>query len=162
MNQRLLIARVARALLFAAVILLTANGSSSAQQSDIDSIKGAIEAFHAALGTLDVSKMDPLWAHDAGVILINPRDKAISIGWDAVRKNWEATFNNYSALKVTQTDGPHVRVNGDMAWSAGTALAALTPRTGAAVNAPTFEADVFQRSGGQWLLVSHAAWRIPK
>ena len=107
-------------------------------------------------------KMDPLWAHDAYVILINPQDKSISIGWDAVKKNWESTFNSDSELKVTQADGPHIHVNGNVAWSTGIANAVVKPKVGDAVNARTYEADVFQKSGTQWLLVSHAAWRVPK
>jgi ketosteroid isomerase-like protein len=143
-------------------VLLAVNGKSYAQQSEVNNVKAAVEAFHAALGTLDVSKMDPLWAHDAYVTLINPRDKSISVGWDAVKKNWEATFDADSELKVSQADGPHIHIDGNVAWSTGMANAALKLKAGNAVNAPTFEATVFQKRGSQWLLVSHAAWRVPQ
>ena len=35
----------------------------------------------------DIAKMEPLWVHDANVMLINPRDKAVSIGWDQATGN---------------------------------------------------------------------------
>ena len=68
--------------------------------------------------------MEPLWAHDADVMLVNPADKSISVGWDAARKDWEAQFAFLSDLKVTQADGPHIAVKGDVAWSTGIANAA--------------------------------------
>ena len=153
-NRRTTFTLVARALLLSAVVLLGGNGTSYAQQSDIDSVKAAVDAYHAALGSLDMSKMDPLWAHDAYVTLINPQSKSISVGWDAVRKNWEATFNSDSELKVTQADGPHIHVNGNAAWSTGIANAVVKPKAGNAVTAPTYETDVFEKRGSQWLLVS--------
>lgn len=162
MNRRTTITLITRALLLSVVVLLAGNAKSYAQQADVGSVKAAVEAFHAALGTLDAAKMDPLWAHDAYVTSINPRDKSISVGWDAVRKNWEAIFNLDSELKVTQTDGPHIHVDGNVAWSTGMVNAALKLKAGSAVNAPTFEAAVFEKRGSQWLLVSHAAWRVPQ
>ena len=65
--------------------------------------------------------MEPLWAHETKVILINPADKSISVGWDAVKKDWQAQFNFLSELKVTQTDGPYISVKGDVARAAGIA-----------------------------------------
>jgi hypothetical protein len=42
--------------------LLAGNGNSYLQQAGIDSVKAAVAACRAALGSLDPSKMDPLWA----------------------------------------------------------------------------------------------------
>jgi hypothetical protein len=57
-----------------------------------------------AIGPLDMSKMDPLSAHDACVTAIQPRDKSISVGWDAVKKGWETLPNVWSELKITRMD----------------------------------------------------------
>src|ERR1700680_2958918 len=136
---------------------LTPTAFAQQQQSDIDAVKAAVAAYHAAIGTLDISKMEPLWAHDANVMLINPRDKSIAIGWDAVKKDWETNWSNYSELKVTQADGPHVQVKGDVAWSTGIANAVVKMKAGETINAPTFETDVFEKRGNHWLLVWHTA-----
>jgi hypothetical protein len=45
---------------------------------------------------------------------IEPTDKATSLGWVAVTKNLEAEFNALSELKITQVDGPHIQVKGDV------------------------------------------------
>jgi len=162
MNRRTTVALIARAMLLSVVVLLWGNGKSCAQQADIDSVKAVVAAYHAAIGSLDMSKMDPLWAHDAYVMAIQPSEKSISVGWDAVKKGWETLPNFWSELKVTQADGPHIHVDGNVAWSMGIANAVGKTKAGAAVNAPTFEADVFEKRGSQWLLASHAAWRVPQ
>jgi ketosteroid isomerase-like protein len=150
---------IARALLFSVVVLLVGDGTSFAQEADI---KAAINAFHAALGSLDLSKMEPLWAHDAGVISIQPRDKSISVGWDAVKKDWENTFGRTSELKVTEIAGPYIQVRGDVAWATGIEEAVVQTKTDQTFTAPTYDTMVFERRGGQWLLVSQIALRVPK
>jgi ketosteroid isomerase-like protein len=138
-------------------------GDASAQQSDTDKIKATNEAFHAALNALDVNKMADVWAHDAYVTLINPRDKAISIGWDAVKKNWETVAAFWSELKTTPLrDGPHIQTNGTVAWLTAIADTSGKTKTGTVVsNAPTFETQVMEKRGDQWLIVAHSAWRVP-
>ncbi len=162
MNRRLTIS-LAAGLFAAGLAAFAATGTSRAGQSDEDAVKAVVEAYHAALGTLDVTKMDGLWAHDGYVTSIQPRDKAVSVGWDAVRLGWERTFAFWSELKVTISDGPHIHVNGGVAWSDGVAMVNGKSKAGdQVVDAPTFEADVLEKRGDAWLLVSHSAWRAPK
>jgi ketosteroid isomerase-like protein len=136
-------------------------GAAVAQQSESDKVKAALEGFSAALSALDVGKMDAVWAHEADATLLNPRDNKISVGWDAIRKNWEATFAIWSDLKVTRLGGP-IRISGNVAWATSTADVVGKSKAGAAVNAPTFEMDVLEKRGDRWLLVSHSAWRVPQ
>ena len=86
MKQRVTVTSIGRALLLSVVVLLAGNATSYAQQSEIDSIKAAVAAYHAALGSLDISKMERLWVRDSYVTAIQPRDKSISVGWDARRE----------------------------------------------------------------------------
>jgi ketosteroid isomerase-like protein len=153
---------IARVALFSLLLLLAGNVSSYAQQSAVDQVKAAIDAFHAALGSLDVAKMAPLWVHEASVVLVNPRDKTIAVGWPAVSKDWEATFAANAALTVTQAAGPYVHVAGNIAWSIGIANAVIKLKSGQTINAPTYETDIFENRGGRWLLVSHVALRVPR
>jgi ketosteroid isomerase-like protein len=159
MNPRNSVILIVRALLFSFIVALAGGSKSYAQEADI---KAAVDGYHAALGSLDVSKMEPLWAHDASVILINPADRSISVGWDAVKKGWEAQFNFLSDLKVTQADGPHVSVKDDVAWATGIVNAVAKSKTGADVGGLVYESDVFEKREGRWLLVSHTALAVPK
>ena len=161
MNRRLMISLVA-GLFGAGLALLAAGGITRADQSDADKIKAVIESYHTAISALDIAKMDGLWAHDDTVMSIQPRDKAVSIGWDAVRKAWEATFAFWSELKVTQSDGPHIHIDGSVAWTDGMATVKGKSKAGDQIDAPTFESDVLEKRGDAWLLVSHNAWRVAK
>ena len=62
MNALNSVTLIVRALLFSFVVVLAGGSKSNAQEADI---KAAVDAYHAALGLLDLSKMEPLWAHDA-------------------------------------------------------------------------------------------------
>ena len=135
----------------------------SAQQSDSDTVKARSDAFHAALGTLDIGKVEEIWAHDANVITINRRDKAVSVGWDAVRQSYKATFDFWSELIVTQKDELHIRVNGSVAWTAGITTATGKTKTGNTIaDAQNFENCVLEKRNGRWVLVSRSVWRVPQ
>ena len=74
-------------------------------QTDASAVKDSISKVHAAISSLDISKMEPLWFHNVYVILVNPRDKSVSVGWDDVKKNWENAFDFWSRIKVTANCG---------------------------------------------------------
>jgi ketosteroid isomerase-like protein len=135
--------------------------SARAQQSDADAVKAAVDTYNAAISARDAKAMDALWAHEPDAILVNPRDKTITVGWDAIKQNWDTVFGSWSSLKVTRTTGT-VRVNGGIAWATSLAEVVGTAKDGTALDAPTFESDVFVKRGDRWLLVSHSAWRVPK
>jgi len=158
MNQRKKLTMSAIAALGAALIA----GGVFAQQSSVDAVKAVNASLHAAPDALDIGKIETVWAHESYVTLINPRDKGISIGWPAVKSNWEGSFKDYAELKLTQLDGPHIHVNGDAAWSTGLVQADVKMKDGNAVSSNVFETDVYEKQGGQWKLVSHAALRATK
>ena len=79
-------ARATLSLLLLAAGLLAGGAGNAQQPSEADKVKATLDAFHAALSALDMRKMEEVWAHDGDVIYIGPRDKVITVGWDAVRK----------------------------------------------------------------------------
>ena len=86
--------------------------------------------------------------------------KSVSVGWDDVKKNWENAFTFWSRIKVTQTAGPYVRVDGNVAWSTGLTNTNAKAKNGTSLNLPTFESDVLRKDGdGEWKLEAHSAWR---
>jgi ketosteroid isomerase-like protein len=160
MNRRSLVYLVSA--LLGAVTLAVAN-IAAAQQPDIDGVKATIAGFHAALGTLDIGRVGEFWAHDANVMTINPRDKSISVGWEAVRKSYAATFAFWTELTVTQKDEPYIRVNGAVAWADGITMAAGKPKSGDPIaGVPNFETCVLEKRDGRWLLVARSVWRVPQ
>jgi len=142
----------------AAFVAALAFASTSYAQSDTDAVKAAVDAYHAALLSLDAAKLAPLWAHDGDVMVINPADGNVSVGWEAVKNSWEGDLNKMSELTLTQSEGPHIQVRGDVAWATGMLIAAAKMKGGGGGSGPLFESDIFERRNGSWLLVSHAAW----
>src|SRR5262249_31758994 len=156
--------RRTRLALAVGVALLADNGLVHAQQSDADKIKATIDGFYAALSALDIRKMDDVWAHDSYVTVINPRDRTVTVGWDAVRKTFETeVFPFWSELKVTGRDFSHIHINGGVAWTNGISVVSGTSKaTGVSVNSPTFETGIFEKRGDGWVIVSWSAWRVPQ
>jgi ketosteroid isomerase-like protein len=124
-------------------------------------VKATIDEFHAALTALDLAKMDAVWAHDDRVMDKEPVAKTVTLGWEATRKNFEGLFGATAELKVTQAEGPHIQVQGDVAWAMGVAFAGQKLKTGQVFGLAVFEADVFKKQDGRWLYVSHATSVLP-
>ena len=138
----------------------TSYAQEQGNQTDASAVKDTIAKVHAAISSLDISKMEPLWSHNAYVMLVNPKNTRVSVGWDDVKKNWENAFNFWSHIKVTQTAGPYVRVDGNVAWSTGLTNTNAKAKNGTSLNLPTFESDVLRKdSDGEWKLEAHSAWR---
>jgi len=146
-----------------AAATLTVGSRSNAQQADADGVRSTIDRFHAALGTLDVRKVDEFWVHDGEVVTINPRDKTFAVGWDAVRQSYQETFGFWSELAVAQKDAAHIRVNGAVAWVEGITVANGKLKSGQAITGVlNFETCVLEKRDGRWLLVSRSVWRVPQ
>ena len=153
MNRQTLSRVIAATLLGVAVLM----GGGKSYASDADDVKATIDKFHAALTALDIAKMDAVWAHDDRVMLKEPPDKTVTLGWEGTRKHFEDLGGATAELKVTQGEGPHIQVQGDTAWAMGVAASEGKLKTGQVFGGPVFEADVFKKQDGRWLYVSHAA-----
>src|SRR5436309_14249235 len=82
--------------------------------SNLTEIEQANAHFYQAFETLDLARMDLVWAHDEHVKCVHP-GWPILIGWDAVRSSWESIFENTAEMRFTLSD---VRASacGDLAW----------------------------------------------
>ena len=159
MKRQALLRATAATLLGVAVLV----GGGKSYASDADDVKATIDGFHAALMALDIAKMDAVWAHDDRVMDKEPvaRGNAVTLGWEATRNNFEGLFGATAELKLTQTEGPHIQVQGDVAWAMGVVFGGQTLKTGQVFGLAVFEADVFRKQDGRWLYVSHATSLLP-
>jgi ketosteroid isomerase-like protein len=130
--------------------------------SDADDVKAAVDAYHAAIASLDLGKIEAAWAHDDTVIDKEPSSKTITVGWEGTKKNYEGTIAAVAELSIAQVEGPHIQVQGDLAWSAGTAKSDAKLKTGQPAGGVILESDVFKKQDGHWLLVSHVTSVMPK
>lgn len=148
----------ARRIFLTAALAATAGPVYSQGASDLAGVATAAQAFYAALSQRDLAAMERVWAVAGPVFLINPRDKTPTIGWNAVKENWNSAFSFWTDLKVTPHD-MQVRVNGDSAAVTNTALVEGHTKDGKAASFTALNTQVFERKGGAWLLVSHHSSR---
>lgn len=161
-NRRVILAAGLVSLL-AAIALIVDDGNGNAQQrSDSEEVNAAIDAFHAALANLDMGKMQDVWAHEPNAVLINPRDKAPSIGWDAVKKDWQdGVFAFWEVLKLSPTQAPQIHIEGAMAQVTGVVDVDGKNKSGQPLRFTIVETQVYEKRGDRWLMVSHHASRLP-
>jgi ketosteroid isomerase-like protein len=150
--------------LFVGVALLAVDGIGYAQQrSDSDNVNAAVNAFHAALSNLDIGKMQNVWAQEPYVVLINPRDKAPAVGWEAVKKDWQdGVFGFWAELKLSPKQAPHIHVDQTTAWTTGVVGVEGKNKSGQALSFTILETQVYEKRGDRWLMVSHHASRVPE
>ena len=76
----------------------------------------------------------------------------------AVRDSWEAIFRNTLEMRFTITD-VRVEVRGDLAWVLCTENILSQARENLSVTS-ILATNVFERRGGEWLLVHHHASHV--
>ena len=164
MNRRATLAMTTVSFVFVGVALLAGGGIGYAEQrSDSDNVNTAINAFHAALSNLDIGKMQNVWAQEPYVVLINPRDKAPAVGWDAVKKDWqERVFGFWGELTLSPKQAPHVHIDQGTAWTTGVVGVEGKNKSGQALSFTIVETQVYEKRGDRWLMVSHHASRVPE
>lgn len=161
MNRLATLAMTAVSLLFVGVALLMGDGIAQ-QRSDNDNVNAAVDAFHAALSNLDMGKMQNAWAQEPYVVLINPRDKAPAVGWDAVKKDWQdGVFGFWAELKLSPKQAPQIHINQGMASTTGVVGVEGKDKRGQALSFTIIETQVYEKRGDRWLMVSHHASRVP-
>jgi ketosteroid isomerase-like protein len=162
MNRHAALAIITASLLFVGVALLAGDGIAQ-QRSDSDNVNAAINAFHAALSNLDIGKMQNVWAQEPYVVLINPRDKAPAIGWDAVKKDWkDGVFGFWAELTLSPKQAPQIHINQGTAQTTGVVGVEGKNKSGQALSFTIIETQIYEKRGDRWLMVSHHASRVPE
>jgi hypothetical protein len=92
--------------------------------------------------------------------LINPRDKAPAIGWDAVKKDWQdGVFGFWAELKLSPKQAPHIRVDQTTAWTTGVVGVRRQKQGAVSLSALPSSRRRFTKSAaiaGSWFLTTHS------
>jgi ketosteroid isomerase-like protein len=118
----------------------------------IEAVTKANQKFYEAFESLDIAKMDELWAHQEYVTCIHP-GWTIRSGWPAVRDSWVLIFNNTFSMKFELTD-VMVQVAGDMAWVICVENL-ITQQSDEPQQAKVLATNLFELIGDEWLLIHH-------
>ena len=164
MNRLAARTTTAVALVFLGITLLAGERIGYTQpRSDSDAVEAAVDAFHAALANLDIEKLQAVWAQEPYAVLVNPRDKAPAVGWDAVKKDWQnGVFGFWSELKLTPKEPPQIHINQATASVTGVTGVEGKNKGGQTLNFTIIETQVYEKRGDRWLIISHHASPVPK
>jgi len=97
--------------------------------------------------------MDKVWAHETYTSFIGPLSTTVVVGWDDVRKAWQMRFGQFDSVTISMDD-PHVRISGDAGWAVCMEKVGLLRKDGKTIAFDAFVTNVFEKRGGQWLLVA--------
>jgi len=123
-----------------------------------EAVRRANQEFYAAFESLQMPRMEAVWAHDEFVECVQPGWDLL-VGWDDIRERWARIFANTSRAKVVLS-GVRVRVEGDVGWVACTARV-TTAFTDGFDEAVVQATNIFVLRENRWLLSVHHASVLP-
>ncbi|HET6370628.1 MAG TPA: nuclear transport factor 2 family protein [Nitrospiria bacterium] len=124
----------------------------SRNDEQIEAVREANATFYHAVESLDIRKMDPLWAKGEHVRCIHPGWSTRS-GWREVRDSWVTIFNNTRAIRFA-VDDVHVYLAGSLAWVV--CLENIESDDGERwVESQVLATNLFENRDGRWLMIHH-------
>ena len=121
-------------------------------QESIEEVTRANEEFYQGFESLEIARMDGIWAHQEYVTCIHP-GWSIRVGWSAVRDSWVVIFNNTFSMKFDLTE-LQVQVAGDVAWVICTEN--ITSRLGETMqNSRVVATNFYEKIENSWKIIHH-------
>src|SRR5215467_8535744 len=123
--------------------------------ADEDAVRRASASFYKAFESLDISRMEEIWAHDERVVCVHPGWER-AVGWPAVRSTWEKVFANTLQINFEVTEVA-LHVSADLASISVTEnLRSWSPGGGGVVG-KVLAVNLFERHDGRWRLIANHA-----
>jgi ketosteroid isomerase-like protein len=144
-------------------VAVSTSSAIAQQASDADAVKAANQAFYTALSARDVGAMQKVWSSDPDIENIGPSDKAGGLGWEAVKKSYQGTFDMFPEIKAAMAmEQPRIKINGPTAFVSGVERAQLKNKAGETINVSNLATSIFEKKPSGWLMVYHHASRVPQ
>lgn len=124
---------------------------------DVSEVEQANARFYQAFETLDLARMERVWAHDEHVKCVHP-GWPILIGWEAVRSSWATIFENTGEMRFTLSD-VRASARSDLAWVTCTENIFSEVHGRLAVTS-VLATNLFERGPDGWRLVHHHASHV--
>jgi hypothetical protein len=125
--------------------------------SDLAEVEQANRHFYQAFETLDLTRMDQVWAHGEHVKCVHP-GWPLLVGWEAVRSSWEAIFENTGEMRFTLSD-VRAAASVDLGWVTCTENIFSEVRGRLAVTS-ILATNLFERGPHGWRMIHHHASHI--
>jgi ketosteroid isomerase-like protein len=119
---------------------------------DEQEVANANLAFYRAFESLDIKRMESLWAKDAEIQCGHPGWRILR-GWKPVMDSWRRIFENTPSIHFTLTD-VKIEVHGKLAWV--TLYENLNSVVeDQKVSASILTTNIFQKSSDGWRMIHH-------
>ncbi len=129
---------------------------------DASNLKAANNAYYSALSKRDLQAMEKVWSCTADNILIAPPTNPIThVGWDAIKRNWEAYWPIFSHFTVSMTVTT-ININGPVAWVHGIETSHRRSKAGGVSSSRNYGTNIFINHDGRWLMAFHQSAIIPE
>jgi ketosteroid isomerase-like protein len=120
--------------------------------ADEQEVANANLAFYRAFESLDIKRMESLWAADAEIQCGHPGWRILR-GRKPVMESWRRIFENTPSIQFTLTD-VKIEVHGELAWV--TLYENLNSTVeGQKVSASILTTNIFQKSSDGWRMIHH-------
>lgn len=119
---------------------------------DEQEVSNANLAFYRAFESLDLKRMESLWATDIEIQCGHPGWRILR-GWRPVMESWRRIFENTPSIHFTLTD-VKIEIHGALAWV--TLYENLNSTVeGQQVSASILTTNIFQKSTDGWRMIHH-------
>jgi ketosteroid isomerase-like protein len=120
--------------------------------ADEQEVANANLAFYRAFESLDIKRMESLWAKDAEVQCGHPGWRILR-GWKPVMESWRRIFENTPSIHFTLTD-VKIEVHEKLAWV--TLYENLNSVVeDQKVSASILTTNIFQKNSDGWRMIHH-------
>ena len=119
----------------------------------IGEVTRANQDFYHAFESLDIARMDRIWANQDAVTCIHP-GWTLRVGWPAVRDSWVLIFNNTFSMKFDLAE-IHVQGAGDLAWVICTEQLMVQQSSDEGLHSRVLATNLFERMHEEWKLIHH-------
>jgi ketosteroid isomerase-like protein len=119
---------------------------------DEQEVANANLAFYRAFESLDIKRMESVWAKDAEVQCGHPGWRILR-GWKPVMESWRRIFENTPSIHFTLTD-VKIEVHGNLAWvTLYENLNSVVENK--KVSASILTTNIFQKYSDGWRMIHH-------
>ena len=118
----------------------------------IEEVTRANEGFYRAFESLDIKRMDEVWAKEDYVTCIH-QGWSLRSGWPSVRDSWVVIFNNTFSMKFRLSD-VMIQVAGDVAWVLCMENITNNPES-EGQESHVLATNLYERQHGRWLMIHH-------
>ncbi len=137
------------------LIALATSTAFSQPSAEIEEIKAASKVFYDAIKVIDDGiTMGRAWAQRPYVTYVGPRSTSIIVGWDA-QKNYWAEFNKAFAQRSVAVVDARIHAVGNLAWEIGAELGQAQMKDGTTRKVDWLVTNIYEKTDGHWLMVSH-------